>query len=104
MSAKGKFWDATYTLSTSGNTALDLSDGHANHVVVRTPYGLVSAHSGITAAWTRLEIILDGRIFYRRWMHSFRPRTLITLAKRFAHDAVRNSDGREVRPAYRTEE
>lgn len=88
MSARDKFLDASYTLSTSGNTALNLSNGHASHVVVRTPYGLVNATSGITAAWTRMEIILDGRIFYRRWMRSFRPRTLITLAKRFAHDAV----------------
>lgn len=44
---------------------------------------------GDRVTWTHaMEIVVDGRIFQRTWRTIFADRCLVTLAKRFAHDAV----------------
>jgi len=68
--------------------------GKASSVWVETPFGYVccSSNSNINKSTnkkyesTRLDIIKDGRMYFRYFNKFYTPRGLVTKAKQFAND------------------
>lgn len=91
---------ANYTDRTSTLTGYGTVRAHHENTeyayaeyVIRTEYGLVYAYVEIDSAspvhdYTEMEIIIGRRLYQRRWRRHWSRRTIIALAKRFAHDAV----------------
>jgi hypothetical protein len=87
-----EYRDTEYSLSGRANVCAERVefDARFSEHVIRTRYGLVYVYR----QWhprldmVEMEIVVDGRIFQRTWRTIFADRYLVTLAKRFAHDAV----------------
>lgn len=75
---------ATGSLQTGKWRGLDWIEGH-----VFTPGGIVAAFSQHDA--TSLHFVHGGRIYNRIYNRGFTERGLVTLAKRFAADVLRES-------------
>lgn len=61
--------------------------------VIRTEWGIVYVytqfgHQSPNEDYTEMEFIYDRRLHQRRWRRHWSRRTIITLAKQFAADAI----------------
>lgn len=57
--------------------------------IVETPYGFVKVYansSGGSFEFSSLDMIKDGRIYYRRFQKFLTRKTLVTKAKQFANE------------------
>ena len=83
----------------SGNTGLLISfDKEYNYLegTVTTPYGMVSVYSQgdeKSSAYTRLDIVINGRQFSRSIYRRYTQRGLVVVAGRFAEEIATTGAG-----------
>lgn len=76
-------------ISTKTSQQYDGTKYITHHGRVATPHGFVEIYADASSLpCVGLRFIYRGRLYGRSWKRYFRPRTIVTLAKRFASDVI----------------